>query len=153
MQSLQRVAANLKQEFSEQIQWRFENLTKFKWIDLVHPAKFGQRGTATVNNQRALISELKELYQFVVPDTVALEQNLAVLFPNKEISALIRQLVRERDALVAKKKEELHTRKWHPRRKGLMRLLIMRNWTPSIFRKLRSSKLKREYLVFRICLL
>ena len=56
-QSLQRVAANLIQEFSEQIHWRFENLTKFKWIDLVHPAKFGQRRTATVNDQRALISE------------------------------------------------------------------------------------------------
>ena len=37
---------------------------------------------------------------------MALEKNLAVLFPNKEISALIRQLVRKRDALVAKKKEK-----------------------------------------------
>ena len=89
-QSLQRVAANLTQEFSEQIRWRFENLTKFKWIDLVHPAKFDLLRTATVNNQRALISELKELYPFVVPDTVVLEHNLAVLYQNKGISALIR---------------------------------------------------------------
>ena len=88
-QSLKRVAANLRQEFSEQIRWRFENLTKFKWINLVHPANFDQRRAATVKNQRALISELKELFPFVVPDTVVLEHNFDVLYQNKGISALI----------------------------------------------------------------
>ena len=99
-QSLQRVAANLTQEFSEQIQWRFENLTKFKWIDLVHPAKFGLRRMATVNDQRA-ISELKELYPFFVPDTFVVPgtraKSCCAISKQRDLSSYT--IVRERDAL------------------------------------------------------
>ena len=99
------VAADVTETFSEQLQWRFENVKKFKWMDLVHPAMFSQRKTASSGDQRALISKLSEAYPFVVPDPIALEHNLSVLYQNEEISVLLQKLVRERDALVARKKE------------------------------------------------
>ena len=54
------VAADVTKTFSEQLQWRFENVKKFKWMDLVHPAMFSQRKTASSGDQRALISKLSE---------------------------------------------------------------------------------------------
>ena len=41
--SLTAVAKNVIIMFSENIQWRFKNLKKFIWIQLVHPAKFEDR--------------------------------------------------------------------------------------------------------------
>eukprot|EP00794_Sanderia_malayensis_P021001 gene21001-23052_t len=99
------VASTVAKTYSEQLQWRFENVKKFKWVDLVHPARFSQRKSASSGDQRALISKLSEVYPFVVPDPMALEHNLSVLYHNEEISVLLQKLVRERDALVAKKQE------------------------------------------------
>ena len=89
------VAADVTKTFSEQLQWRFENVKKFKWMDLVHPAMFSQRKTASSGDQRALISKLSEAYPFVVPDPIALEHNLSVLYHNEEISVILQKLVRE----------------------------------------------------------
>ena len=33
------LAATCAAKFCEQINWRFSNLQKFKWMDLIHPAK------------------------------------------------------------------------------------------------------------------
>eukprot|EP00794_Sanderia_malayensis_P013199 gene13199-14549_t len=74
-------------------------------MDLVHPARFSQRKSASSADQRALISKLFEVYPFVVPDPMVLEHNLSVLYHKEEISVLLQKLVRERDALVSKKKE------------------------------------------------
>ena len=41
------VAADVTKTFSEQLQWRFENVKKFKWMDLVHSAMFSQINTAS----------------------------------------------------------------------------------------------------------
>ena len=87
------VAADVTKTFSEQLQWRFENVKKFKWMDLVHPAMFSQRKTASSGDQRALISKLSEAYPFVVPYPIALEHNLGVLYQNEEISVLLQKLV------------------------------------------------------------
>ena len=100
------LAATCAAKFSEQINWRFENLGKFKWMDLIHPAKFEERRKASIHAQRALIAETAKVYSFAVADAVSLEHCLNVLYQNKEISALLQKIVRERDVLVAKKKEK-----------------------------------------------
>ena len=107
-QSLTTVATTVLVKFSEQLQWRFQNLKKFKWMNLIHPAKFDEQKNALLRDQRILIHELSQLYPFVVLDMIALENNLDVLYNNKEISALLQKLVRERDALVAKKRARRH---------------------------------------------
>ena len=104
--SLTGLAATCAAKFSEQINWRFSNLQKFKWMDLIHPAKFEERKKAVIHGQRALIDETARVYPFAVPDAVTLEHCLNVLYQNKEISALLQKIVRGRDALVAKKKEK-----------------------------------------------
>ena len=83
-------------------------MKKFKWMNLIHPAKFDEQKNALLRDQRILIHELSQLYPFVVLDMIALENNLDVLYNNKEISALLQKLVRERDALVAKKRARRH---------------------------------------------
>ena len=57
-----------------------------------------------MREQRALIEELRKIYPFAVDDTTATEYNLNVLYNNHKISLLLNKLVRERDALAAKKK-------------------------------------------------
>ena len=77
---------------------------------MVHPTKFDQRKAATVREQRVLIEELRKLYPFAVDDTTATEYNLNVLYNNNEIALLLKKLVRERDALAAKKKARQRNR-------------------------------------------
>ena len=93
-------------KFSEQLGWRFANLQKFKWMDLIHPAKFRERKKAAIHAQRSLIDETARVYPFAVPDAVTLEHCLNVLYQSKEISALLQKIVGERDALIAMKKEK-----------------------------------------------
>ena len=104
--SLETVSKTVMQKFSEQLQWRFENVKNFKWMSLVHPAKFEDRKKGLLCDKKVLISELLKLYPFAVHDQTALENNLSVMYHNEEISILLRKLVRERDALAAKKKEK-----------------------------------------------
>ena len=40
------VAVRICVEFSEQIVWMFENLEKFKWMDLIHPSKIARHQKA-----------------------------------------------------------------------------------------------------------
>lgn len=94
----------VKIEFADQIAWRFENLDKFKWVDLVNPRKFNERKTLSSGNDRLLIQELYQLYPFVVPDSVALENNLNVLYNSTEIELLLKSVIRERDLVVTRKK-------------------------------------------------
>lgn len=97
-------AGRITTGFSDQLAWRFENLEKFKWVDLVNPRKFDERKTSSSENERSLIKEVSQLYPFVVPDAVALENNLNVLYNSTEISLLLKSLIRERDLLVQQKK-------------------------------------------------
>ena len=92
--------------FSNQLAWRFHNLEKFKWMDLIHPAKFEERKKASLQEQRALLKELCSVYSFAFPDEIALEHCLSVLYHNMEVAALLRKVVKERDAAIAKKKEK-----------------------------------------------
>ena len=108
--SLTKLGDEIVVKFKEQLDWRFANLSKFQWINLVHPTKFDQRKAATVREQRVLIEELRKLYPFAVDDTTATEYNLNVLYNNNEIALLLKKLVRERDALAAKKKARQRNR-------------------------------------------
>ena len=92
--------------FSREISWRFQNLNKFKWVELVHPAKFDERRIASCQEQRALIESLKELYPFAVNDTVAVEHNLNVLYNCTEISVLLNKFVCERSEIAAKRRKK-----------------------------------------------
>ncbi len=56
------------EEFSNQVSWRFQNLEKLGWIELVHPAKFEERRKATSQDQKALIRCVQDLYPFAVAD-------------------------------------------------------------------------------------
>ena len=89
--------------FLSQLAWRFLNLEKFKWINLVHPTKFFERKFATSSEQRALLAELRQLYPFAVTDPVATEYNLNVLYNNSEIAILLKKVVRERDEIISRK--------------------------------------------------
>ena len=40
--SLTTVATTVLVKFSEQLQWRFQKLKKFKWMNLIHPTKFDE---------------------------------------------------------------------------------------------------------------
>lgn len=102
---LEGVAKTVTKTFSEQLAWRFANLEKFKWMELIHPMKFESQKKATAAQQRALIGEAKKLYPFVVPNLTATEHNLDILYNNKGIKILLEKIVLDRDSLVAKKKE------------------------------------------------
>ena len=91
-----------------EISWRFQNLNKCKWVDLVHPAKFDERQIASSQEQRALIESLKELYPFAVNDTVAVEHNLNVLYNCTEISVLLHKFACERSEIAAKRRKKDH---------------------------------------------
>ena len=41
--SLFEIATDVIKEFSDQVSWRFQNLERFQWIELIHPAKFEER--------------------------------------------------------------------------------------------------------------
>ena len=101
--TLTKLGKEIVGKFTEQLDWRFANLSKFQWMNLVHPSKFNERKEATVREQRLLIEELQKHYPFAVDDTTATEYNLNVLYNNNEISILLKKLVRERDALAAQK--------------------------------------------------
>ena len=104
--SLTTVAMKISIEFSEQLAWRFDNLEKFRWMDLIHPSKFATSRKASSNETRELLGELKDLYPFAVTDIISLEHNLDVLHNNQEISILLGKLINERDQVVEKRKRK-----------------------------------------------
>ena len=91
------VASKVCIEFSGQISWRFENLKKFKWMDLIHPAKFAENVKRPPNEIKELIREFGDLYPFAVHDINSVEHNLEVLYNNHEISLLLRKCANERN--------------------------------------------------------
>ena len=90
-------------KFSAELQWRFANLEKFEWMDLIHLAKFEERKKLSSNKQKELIEALKQQYPFAVPDKLALEHNLNVLYNNSQIQLLLEKRIRDRDEMAAKK--------------------------------------------------
>eukprot|EP00794_Sanderia_malayensis_P013445 gene13445-14827_t len=105
-QSLINLGSQITNMFGDQLSWRFSNLAKFRWMDLIHPAKFDERKKASSQEQRSLIEKLLQLYPFAVSDATATEYNLNVLYNNNEIALLLQKLVQERDAVVAQKNEK-----------------------------------------------
>ena len=103
--SLVEIAAQVTSRFTDQISWRFENLNKFKWMNLIHPSKFEARKNASSQEQKQLIAELRDIYPTAVPDPLALEHCLNVLYNSREISVLLDRVTREPDAFIAKKKD------------------------------------------------
>ena len=104
-QILFETARKVASKFSEQISWRFQNLKRFNWIKLIHPSEFEARKNASAQEQRELIKELRALYPTAIPDPLALEHCLNVLYNNREISALLKRILRERNSEIIKKKE------------------------------------------------
>ena len=104
-QILFETARKVASKFSEQISWRFQNLKRFNWIKPIHPSEFEARKNASAQEQRELIKELRALYPTAVPDPLALEHCLNVLYNNQEISALLKRILRERDSEIIKNKE------------------------------------------------
>eukprot|EP00794_Sanderia_malayensis_P010108 gene10108-11143_t len=102
-QKLCGVAVRICVEFSEQIAWRFENLEKFNWMDLIHPSKIATRRKATSRENRALITECQSLYPFAISDVTSVEHNLDVLYHNTAISILLQKLIKERDEALKRK--------------------------------------------------
>ena len=102
--SVTAVAKELIRLVLENVEWRFANLKKFKWMKLVDPSKFSKQTRLPQKEQRALIEELNKIYQFLVPDVIALENSLDVLYNNREIILLLERLVRERDSIIGKKR-------------------------------------------------
>lgn len=88
--------------FAEQSAWRFDNMSKFRRMDSIHSAKFGDRKKATVHDQRTLIQELMKVYPNEMLYEIVLEHSLSVLYGNKEIAALLQKIVRERDSAFRK---------------------------------------------------
>ena len=95
---------NICTKFLEQLSWRFSNLPQFEWMSLIHPTEFEERNRASAGEQRELIERPRRLYPFAVTDVTATEYNLNVLYNSNEISVLLKKLVRERYAMVAKKR-------------------------------------------------
>eukprot|EP00794_Sanderia_malayensis_P010346 gene10346-11423_t len=105
-QSLINLGSHITNMFGEQLSRRFSKLARFRWMDLIHPAKFDERKKASSQDQRSLIEKLLQLYPFAVSDVTATEYNLNVLYNNNEIALLLQKLVQERDAVVARKNEK-----------------------------------------------
>eukprot|EP00794_Sanderia_malayensis_P008582 gene8582-9499_t len=104
-QKLIAISTEVTQQFTDQLLWRFSNLKKLEWMDLIHPSKFAERRAVSQAKQKDLINDLKNLYPFVVSDPLALEHNLSILYSNSEIGILLEKTVWERDQVVAKKRE------------------------------------------------
>ena len=85
--------------FSNQLARRFHNLEKFNWMDLI--LQYEERKKASLQEQRALLKELCSVYSFAFPDEIALEHCLSILYHNMEVVALLRKVVKERDAAIA----------------------------------------------------
>ena len=100
--SLEAIGKEVTTKFLEQLLWRFENLKKFRWMELIHPTIFEERRKTSPDNMRELINELRATYPFAVSDQGSLEHCLDVLYSNKEIALLLQKLFKERDALVMK---------------------------------------------------
>ena len=96
------MASKVCVEFSGQITWRFENLKKFKWMDLIHPSKFAENVKKPSNQIKELIREFMDLYPFAVNDISSVEHNLEVLYNNHEISLLLRKCARKEQSCEAK---------------------------------------------------
>eukprot|EP00794_Sanderia_malayensis_P008363 gene8363-9261_t len=79
--------------FGDQLSWRFSNLAKFRWMDLIHPAKFDEGKKASSQEQRSLIEKLLQLYPFAVSDVTATEYNL-----NNEKRARLLRAVQQRES-------------------------------------------------------
>ncbi len=47
------VATRVSREFSDQLSWRFENLQKFKWMEIIHPMEFERMKKMTPNIEDA----------------------------------------------------------------------------------------------------
>ncbi len=77
-------------------------------MELIHQSKFEQKRKATSAKQRSMLNELKMLYPFAVADIIATENNLEVLYNNKEIAILLNKLVGEQDAA----KKEIKRKGW-----------------------------------------
>ena len=98
------VASKVCVEFSGQITWRFENLKKFKWMDLIHPSKFAENVKKPSNQIKELIREFIDLYPFAVNDISSVEHNLEVLYNNHEISLLLRKCAGERNRAIKQRR-------------------------------------------------
>ena len=101
-QTLSIVQEKICTEFSKQISWRFQNLEKFKWMDLVHPSKFTQSRKLPPKEVKLMLREFMNLYPFAVDDISSAENNLEVLHNNSKIS--LRKCAKERDHTVKKRK-------------------------------------------------
>ena len=88
--SLQTLALTITEKFAEQLSWRFGNLEKFRWMDLIHPTKFRAAQILPICSSRC--------------DN---NRNLSVLYNSSEISLLVQKFIRERDTIHAAKKKEL----------------------------------------------
>ena len=73
-------------------------------MSLIHPTKFEERNRTSAGEQRELIERARRLYPFAVTVVTATEYNLNVLYNSNEISVLLEKFVRERDAMVVKKR-------------------------------------------------
>ena len=98
------MASKVCVEFSGQITWRFENLKKFKWMDLIHPSKFAESVKKPSNQIKELIREFIDLYPFAVNDISSVEHNLEVLYNNHEISLLLHKCAGERNRAIKQRR-------------------------------------------------
>eukprot|EP00794_Sanderia_malayensis_P013468 gene13468-14859_t len=105
-QSLFTVSTSVCIEFSQQIAWRFNNVEQFRWMDIIHPSKFGSGRIVSQKTKRELLGEFQKLYPFAfnASSAITVENNLDVLHNNKEICLLLEKVVRERKQAVQKKR-------------------------------------------------
>ena len=98
------VAGKICSEFSNQVSWRFQNIDKFKWMDIIHPSKFTENRKLPSKDIKVMIREFMNLYPFALDDVSSIENNLDVLYKNKEISLLLSKHANERDKNMKRQK-------------------------------------------------
>ena len=107
-QSMATIAMQITIEFSKQLAWRFENVEKFNWINLIHPSTFSKNRDCFSDDRRKWIGECQRFYPFAVSNATSLEHNLDILYGNQEIAILLQKLIKDRDDAARKIKARMN---------------------------------------------
>ena len=85
------------EKFSEQLTWKFANLKKFKWMELVHPTKLESRKKAAAAWQLSffttIINRINTSTFPKTPERMSSIMNLKIIYPSIFMICILHELL------------------------------------------------------------